>query len=380
MEQQQALKILTDLIAIATVDQAEGQVADYITQLFEPYADQVAIQRVNFAPGRDNLLVTIGQTGPILGFSGHEDVVAAAADSWQTPPFKGTVREGKVYGRGASDMKSGLAAMIVAMLDLLATKQPLAGRVRLLATVGEETGEYGAAQLVKLGLVDDLSGLVIGEPSNLQLEVTHKGVIDYCVTSQGKAAHASTPEAGKNAIWPLISFAQKVQTYFDQAELADPILGKMTHVLSQIQGGEQINSVPAQASLTGNIRTTPAYSHEHIYQFLNEQIQQLNAQGADLTIEYRYPELPLPDQSQSKLVTIAQYVLQKQLHLPGDIIAGQGATEASEYIQVGKFPIVICGPGEGVSDHQANEWVSVQNYLLGCQFYQALAQNFWQMN
>ncbi|UQS83501.1 ArgE/DapE family deacylase [Bombilactobacillus thymidiniphilus] len=378
MEPKQALKILTDLISIETVDQNESQVADYLTHLFVPFADRAQLKRISFAPGRDNLLITVGTQGPILGFSGHEDVVAADKDQWQTDPFVGTMRDDRIYGRGASDMKSGLAAMVVAMLDLLASNQPLPGRIRLLATIGEETGEYGANQVVQQGLVDDLAGIVIGEPSNLQLEVTHKGVIDYCVTSVGLASHASKPEAGQNAIWPLILFAQKVHDYFEQATISDPKLGQMTHVLSQINGGEQINSVPAKAQLTGNIRTIPAYSHKQIYQFLDNAIEQINqADDAQLTIEYRYPEPPLPDQSHNKLVLVAQGVLQNKLHLPGEIIAGTGATEACEYVKVPNMPILVCGPGEGISDHQDNEWVSIKNYLLGCQFYEELAWQFW---
>ncbi|MCT6891961.1 MAG: M20/M25/M40 family metallo-hydrolase, partial [Lactobacillus sp.] len=174
MEKAQAIKILTDLLAIDSANDHESLIADYITSLFSGYP--VEIHRLNYSSGRDNLVVTIGDHGPLLGFSGHEDVVAAGnLANWQTEPFTPTLKDGKIFGRGASDMKSGLAAMIVAMLNLLDSKKDLPGRIRLLASVGEETGEYGAAQLTKEGYASDLDGLVIGEPSNFNVRVTHKG-------------------------------------------------------------------------------------------------------------------------------------------------------------------------------------------------------------
>ncbi|UQS81887.1 ArgE/DapE family deacylase [Bombilactobacillus folatiphilus] len=377
MENKRAIKILTDLISLQTVNDRESQVADYLVDLFRNF--DVQIERIEFAPQRDNLVMTVGKRGKMLGFSGHEDVVASGdLSQWQTPPFQGTQTvDRKLYGRGASDMKSGLAAMVVALLNLLESKQSLPGRVRLFATVGEETGEYGASQLVKLGYADDLAGMVIGEPSDLKVEVTHKGVIDYCVESTGKAAHSSTPEAGENAILPLVEFAQQAQQLFAQKQELDPVLGGLTHVISQIAGGEQINTVPAQASLCGNIRTIPAYPNEQIYQELDALIASLNQAGAHLKITYRYPEAPLPNQAHSALVQLAQQILQQDFQLSGELLAGTGATEASEYIKVANLPIIIVGPGNQETNHQVNEWVSVDNYLTACAFYQKLIWRFW---
>lgn len=376
MEATAALKILTDLIQIQSVNDHEAQVADYLASLF---TDQPAtVEHVTYAPGRDNLVVTIGDQGPILGFSGHEDVVAAGDEAaWHQPPFAGVIEDGKVYGRGASDMKSGLAAQVVAMLDLLATGQPLPGRIRLLASVGEETGEYGAAQLTEAGYADDLAGLVIGEPSGFDIKVTHKGVIDYYVTSVGKSAHSSRPNHGYNALEPLISFATLAAQKMAQNTKLDPVLGGLTHVISQMQGGEQINSVPANAWLSGNIRTIPAYPNEQVMAQLEAIVQQLNAAGAKLSIRYSYPEPSLPSQADTTLAKLAADILTNQYHRGGEMTAGTGATDASEYTKAGNLPIIIVGPADGLTDHQVDENVAVDDYLLGCDFYRTLAERFW---
>ncbi|WEV43966.1 ArgE/DapE family deacylase [Lactobacillus sp. ESL0684] len=380
MENKQAIKILTDIIALDTTNDHESQIADYLTDLFKDYP--VKIDRVTYTPGRDNLVITLGESGPMLGFSGHEDVVDAGdLANWQTPPFTPTIKAGKLYGRGASDMKSGLAAMVVSMLDLLNSGKKLPGRLRLLASVGEEIGEFGAAQLVKAGYADELAGLVIGEPSNFNIRVTHKGIIDYYVTSKGIGVHASTPELGRNAIMPLVKFAQEAQTLMASHTEKDPVLGGLTHVISQIQGGNQINSVPDQAWLSGNIRTTPLYPNQQIMTELEQIISELNAQGAQLAIRYSYPEVPLPSQADTKLAKLAQRVVRKSLGRGGELVAGTGATDASEYIQASNnFPIIILGPAAGVSDHQPNEFIAIDDYLAGCKLYQDLAWQFWQEN
>lgn len=376
MERERAIEILTKLIAIDSANDHESLVADYLTSLFANYP--VKIERATYAPGRDNLIINIGNEGPLLGFSGHEDVVSAGnLDNWQTEPFNPVVKDGKIFGRGASDMKSGLAAMVVAMLDLLDSKKTLPGRLRLLASVGEETGEYGAAQLVKEGYAADLDGLIIGEPSNFNVRVTHKGVIDYYVYSKGVCVHSSTPEKGKNAIMPLVIFAQKVQELMDSHREKDPVLGSLTHVISQIQGGTQVNSVPDNAWLSGNIRTTPVYPNKQIYAELEQLIADLNKQGAQLSIRYSFPEVPLPNQSGSKLAQLAQEVVQQDLQRSSNFTAGTGATDASEYIHAGDFPIIILGPAAGVTDHEPNEFTDIAAYLDGCQMYQKLAWKFW---
>ncbi|MDF7668799.1 ArgE/DapE family deacylase [Lactobacillus sp. ESL0703] len=378
MEDKKALKILSDLISIESANDHETAVADYLVKLFKDYP--VKITRVTYAEDRDNLVIDMGTQGPLLGFSGHEDVVSAGSlDNWQTPPFTATIKDGNLYGRGASDMKSGLAAMVVSMLDLLESGQELPGRIRLLASVGEETGEYGAAQLTKEGYADDLDGLIIGEASNCDIVVTHKGVIDYYVTAKGVTVHSSTPEKGKNAIMPLVAFAQKTQAKMDSHDQVDPVLGPLTHVISQIQGGSQINSVPDSAWLSGNIRTTPLYPNDQIYKELEEIVAELNQQGAELTIRYSFPEVPLPNQKHTKLAKLTQAVIKETMTYGGDFVADTGATDASEYIRAaGDFPIVIMGPAPGDVAHEPNEYTPVSNYLAGCKLYQDLAWKFWQ--
>lgn len=382
LEKEKQIEILANLIAIDSVNDNEAKVADYITSLFEPYKyrEDVDIKRITYSANRDNLVVTIGKGKKVLGVSGHEDVVSPGDLSvWNSDPFGAEIKEGKLFGRGATDMKGGLAALVITMLDFLAVDK-IPGKIRLLATVGEETGEYGAAQLTKAGYADGLAGLIIAEPSNEMKEVSvaSKGVIDYAVTSIGKEAHSSKPEEGLNAIDHLIDFANEVKLLMGKFSRVDPILGKLTHVQSVFQGGEQINSVPAKALLKGNIRTIPAYPNSAVFAVLNDLIDKLNQKpGYDLSIEYIFPEEAVSGDAKADLVKLVRSVHDEMYPGAMKVVGNSGASDGSEFLHAkGDFSIVQIGPGND-SEHQSNENIDVDVFSKSIEFYKKLIIAFF---
>jgi succinyl-diaminopimelate desuccinylase len=379
MKEQAKIEILQKLISIKTVNNNEAEAADYLASLFEPYSN-AKVERLTYAPNRDNLIVTIGETGPILGFSGHLDVVAPGdLNAWDSDPFEPVIKQQRLYGRGAADMKSGLAALVVAMLELLESKQPLSGRIRLLATVGEETGEYGAAQLTKAGYADNLIGLIVAEPTSdlSQLVYTARGVIDYRITSIGKAAHSARPQFGVNAIDNLMLFYQQVKARFADFTAVDPVLGGITHNITKISGGEQVNSIPSYAELWGNIRTIPAYPNQVFYDKITELLAELNKQSdVKLAVEYSFPEEAIPGDPQSPIIKAAQLTAQEVLGRTFKIAGSSGANDGAEFLQAkGTFNSIEIGPGSD-SSHQSNEYVELPIYLQAIEFYQKFALEF----
>jgi len=382
MEKEKQVEILSKLIAIDSVNDKEAEVADYIAALFAPYKgrDDVNIQQIPYAPGRDNLVVTIGKGTKVLGFSGHEDVVDAGdLKAWDSNPYEAEIKDGKLYGRGATDMKGGLAALVITMLDFL-EKDNIPGKIKLLATVGEETGNYGAAQLTKEGYADDLAGLIIAEPCDEMKEVgiSAKGVIDYAVTAEGKSVHSSKPEEGINAIDHLIDFANEVQTLMAKFDQIDPILGKLTHVQSIFNGGEQINSVPSKASIQGNIRTIPAYPNQVVFNAFDQLIERLNQKpGYNLSIQYIFPEGAVAGNPNSNLVQLISHVHAQMYPDLVKIVGKTGASDASEFLHArGDFSIVQMGPGNN-TEHQSNENIDIEVFYKAIDFYKRLAEAFF---
>lgn len=381
METTKRVELLQNLIQIPSVNDNETLVADYLAAQFAPY-EAAKVTRVTYAPGRDNLVITIGdqKVPQQLGLSGHLDVVAAGDETaWRHPPFAAVIENGRLYGRGASDMKSGLAAIVVALLERLESNRLPAGGLRLLATVGEETGEYGAAQLTDAGYVNGLTGMVIAEPTGLnQVAFAAKGVIDYTVQATGKAAHSSSPERGNNAIDQLFAFYGEVQALMAGYQAKDAVLGGLTHSVDLIEGGEQINSVPEKASLSANIRTIPAHPNAVVMADLDRLVARLNErQGFHLQLTYHYPEEVMTGRKDAPLITQIQKIGHRVTGQKIEAVGASGANDGSEFRRAGQFPIAVFGPGSGTS-HAVDEYLDLKQYELAIEIYDQLIESFFE--
>ncbi|MFR9296124.1 MAG: ArgE/DapE family deacylase, partial [Aedoeadaptatus pacaensis] len=289
------LSILKELIQIESVNDGEGAVAKYIAELFKDYKN-IETQIVPSYPGRDNILVKLkgNRPGKIFAVSGHLDVVEPG-EGWTYPPFEGAIEGNKMYGRGTCDMKAGVAAALVMLLDLADEGADFAGEVWFIGTVGEEVGMQGALDLVEGGYLDAVDGIIIPEPTKRDGEnqaiFASKGSIMYTIHGEGKAAHSSMPELGINAIMTAAEFIQKTQRDFD-AITNDPAchndeLGATLNVFSVIEGGRQFNSVPDHVIIKGNARTVPEYDSARAVELLQKNVDANNEdpEKATLTLE-----------------------------------------------------------------------------------------------
>ncbi|MBC2145085.1 ArgE/DapE family deacylase [Listeria innocua] len=377
MEQERKIQILKDIVNIDSTNGHEEQVANYLQKLFAEYG--IESEKVQYDVDRASLVSEIGSNdGKVLAFSGHMDVVDAGdVSKWKFPPFEATEHEGKIYGRGATDMKSGLAAMVIAMIELHEEKQKLNGKIKLLATVGEEVGELGAEQLTQKGYADDLDGLIIGEPSGHRIVYAHKGSINYTVKSTGKNAHSSMPEFGVNAIDNLLLFYNEVEKFVKSIDATNEILGDFIHNVTVIDGGNQVNSIPEKAQLQGNIRSIPEMDNETVKQVLVKIINKLNKQeNVNLELIFDYDKQPVFSDKNSDLVNVAKRVASDIVKEEIPLLGISGTTDAAEFTKAKKaFPVIIFGPGNE-TPHQVNENVSVENYLEMVDVYKRIAIEF----
>lgn len=285
------------------------------------------------------------------------------ASDWKYPPFSATIDGNKLYGRGSTDMKSGLMAMVIAMVELQEEQKEFSGTVKLLATVGEEVGELGAEQLTNLGYVDDLDGLIVGEPSNYSLVYTHMGSINYTVTSAGKEAHSSMPQEGYNALNHLIDFSYRINQKMNDisSKYVNKELGSTIHNITIMNGGKQVNSIPNFASLQGNIRSIPEFSNDDIIKVLQDTVDELNKnQPYKLTLTIDYNKLSVKTNKNSELIQS----IQQQFDGPLPLIGISATTDTAEFVKSSNsFDFVVFGPGEPTLPHQVNEYVDIDNYL-----------------
>lgn len=379
MEKQEKVQILNDIVAIKSVNGNEKEVAVYLSKVFKKYGIDSSF--LEYDKDRDSLIVEIGtpSSEKVLAFSGHMDVVSAGNEAdWTSDPFKPEIRDGKMYGRGTCDMKSGLAAMVIAMIELKEQNADLNGRIRLLATVGEEIGELGSEQLTKEGYVDDVTAMVIGEPTGYAgIVYAHKGSINFKVDSVGKNAHSSMPELGVNAIDHLNDFYTRANQLFRSETHTDEVLGEFIYNVTMISGGEQINSIPSEASLEGNIRTIPDYDNDLVIKKMNELIDELNQKESyKLTLSIEANKISVKSEKDSDIAKIAQQVAKKQVNKEIPMVGISGTTDAAEFTKGKKeFPVIIFGPGN-MTPHQVDEYIDIDNYLEMIDIYKEMATTY----
>lgn len=304
MNREERVKIFQDFIRIKTANDNERELALYIQKLLNEH--DIESELVEFREGRDSLIAEIHNgEGKTLAISGHMDVVDAGdASAWTHDPYGGDVVDDVLWGRGASDMKSGLAALAIAFIE---TKERgnFKGTIRLIATVGEEVGELGAGQLTKKGYMDGVDGLLIGEPCNVGVVYAHKGSLNYKVTSKGVGAHSSAPEIGVNAVENLsvavTAIKERAAEWHETVH--NDIFGHMDHSITVIKGGSQVNSIPDYAEFEANVRTVPEKSNQEILDEIQGILDELNKQkGFDLTLEVTANQPPIQSHKDSKLI------------------------------------------------------------------------------
>lgn len=382
INQAEAIALLQQVMQVPTVGADETKVAQILAAKMQPLVDAglAKMEYLNYAPGRDNLIIIAGphDTKTKLGIDGHMDVVAAGEVSkWTHDPFGAEIEDGKLYGRGATDMKAGLVAAFVALYNLLVSGTRIKSELHFFATVGEEVDNYGARQLAAKGYNTDLTGLIVCEPSGAQIEPTTRGIIDYTVTAKGKAAHSSTPEDGANAIAGLFAFNAAVNAAVQPlTDPVDPMLGHATHSITIIGGGNQVNIIPEAASLRGNIRTTPIADNDAFTQALTQAVATASAQvpGVELTlsIDSTLPSVGSP--ADNRLVqTIQQTRVQQGLGTV-PVVGGTGICDAALLLTPG-MDLAEYGPGNETS-HQTDEYIELNDFTEAITSYEAIFANY----
>ena len=255
-----AIALLRDLVAIDSVNpslspraRGEADVARRIAGELESIGLHVEI--ADAAPGRPNVVGVLDGRAPgrSLMFCGHTDTVGV---SGMRQPFTPEIRDGRLYGRGAQDMKGGVAAMIGAVRRIVESGGLAQGRVIVAAVVDEEHASIGAEALVTKWRADSA---VVTEPTGLEVAVAHKGFQWIALETHGRAAHGSRPRDGRDAILRMGRVLARLELLDRRLQQgpSHPLLGTASMHASLIEGGHELSSYPARAALQYERRTLP---------------------------------------------------------------------------------------------------------------------------
>jgi succinyl-diaminopimelate desuccinylase len=376
-----ALEFLQELIRLKSINPPgdERQVALAIKELLD--TNGIETELIELTPQRANLVACLRAAGDArpkrtLGISGHMDVVPPGQLKWTHDPFEPVERDGKLYGRGASDMKGGLVAMIFAMLALKRDGVKLEGDLKLLATAGEEAGALGAKQLAQTGYVEDLTALLLGEPSNGEVCIAHKGALWLEITCYGKTAHGARPQLGINAIAHL----NQVLTALLSGELKfsyveDTMLGGPTINVGVISGGVKVNVVPDRCTAEIDIRTVPSQTHDKVLAEVRAVVDSVKAHLPGFKANIRViNDLPcIRTAHDDPFVELVCKEVSKLRGLSDRVTGMSGYTDASAFVPAKKsLPTVILGPGDYKLAHQPDEYIVIDQFLRFIPLYRSI--------
>jgi acetylornithine deacetylase/succinyl-diaminopimelate desuccinylase-like protein len=392
MHSSRALELLATLVAIPSINPAydpesagEAQIATFVASWARALG--LTTRRQTVFPGRDNILVRLEgpANAPVLLFESHMDTVSAAvsaagnADGIQA--FTPTVRDGRLYGRGACDTKSTLAAMMAAIESLLDDRASLACSIELLAAVDEETGGAGVKAHVAAGARADAA--IVGEPTELRVVHAHNGCVRGEINVIGRAAHTSVAGEGINAITGMADVVLALRDLHETLVSAPGGVranGSMT--VSLIDGGTGINIVPARCTISYDRRIVPGQTVPDALAEIDATLDTLRASHPDLGIERQEPSLTddaLNTPTDSAIVRIASKA-NRELDLdpvPAAVHYGSDATKLSTSPHVaGGIPSIVYGPGSIAQAHGADEYVEIAQVEAAAAFYRGVALAF----
>jgi succinyl-diaminopimelate desuccinylase len=321
-----------------------------------------------FSEGRLHLIAERGLTRscPPIVLSGHFDTVPLGSKKWNYDPFSGKVEDGRIWGRGSSDMKGGVAAMIIAAIEAFKGSEP-AGGVRLIFSAAEELGCIGIKQLAETWKDHgEASAVIVGEPTSNHPYIGHKGALYMNVVTTGKTAHSSMPHLGDNAIYKAARAILKAKD-FDFGAENDPLLGYPTINVGRMTGGMNINSVPDRAEFSIDIRSTSTVDHNELINRLRQEL------GPDAELEELVNMWSVNTDIEHPFVNMVYDIC-------GTDRRDNSKPRALPYLTDGSVlqrmyngaPTIILGPGQPEMAHQTDEYCYIEKLEESVKIYKNL--------
>ncbi|MCF6268946.1 MAG: M20 family metallopeptidase [Melioribacteraceae bacterium] len=360
-----------DLVKFNTINPPgnEEGIAKFVGEIFLEHGFDVDFQKHEV--GRLNLIASRGlsETYQPIILTGHFDVVPLGAKDWSVDPFNSKIIDGKLFGRGTTDMKAGLAAMIVAVVESFNENSPKGG-VKLILTADEELGCRGAKKLLTSNYdIGEASAIIVGEPTSNIPYISHKGGLFINAKTLGITAHSSMPELGENAIYKAADAITKIAKFSFDVE-QDPLLGYPTINVGKISGGLNLNSVPDKAEFTIDVRSTTKLNNNSAFAILKKEL------GDGVLLE-EYTNLDAISTSEENPFIQMVYKVCKEINnVEWSKKSVSYLTDAAVLTPwLGNVPTIILGPGEPEMSHQTDEFCYVNKIEEAVKIYKNIITN-----
>ncbi|HEX4797803.1 MAG TPA: M20 family metallopeptidase [Burkholderiales bacterium] len=366
-----AIALTRSLLRFDTVNPPgrERDCARLVGEMLREWGFEVAYHE--YEDARTSVIARSGgvDSKPPLCLTGHLDVVPLGSRKWTRDPFSGEADGDRLYGRGSSDMKAGLAAMLLAARSVAKKLSGTPGVV-LVLTAAEEGGCIGSQHLAQTQLLGRAGAIIVGEPTSNYPYVGHKGSLKFYARFRGVSAHASMPDLGVNAIYKAARAVAKLEA-FDFGRPAHPVMGRPTMNVGTFTGGEGVNMVPDSASVGVDIRTVPGMDHAALCAKLRALL------GDEAEIEVFSDMNAVWTEPGQDWVRRVFEITGRTLGVKPEPRAQTYNTDAGNLLKVYKgAPTVVLGPGEPQQAHQTDEWCSMERIRQSVAIYEDLIRDW----
>ncbi len=375
-------RLLSDLVAIPSVNPMgrgltgpeflEGGMSDYLENWFRALG--VDVERQVVSPGRDNVIARYDspRARRTLLFDAHQDTVPT--DGMTINPFAPELRNGRLYGRGACDIKGGMAAMLTAFDRLVAERPSVSASVIMACTVDEEFTHTGSSRLADGHHWADLA--IVAEPTMLNIVDRHKGAVRWKIRTQGVACHSSTPQLGQNAIYAMARVVGALEEYAGELTRStpDPILGPPSLSVGRIEGGVSVNVVPDCCEVDIDRRVIPGERASdcpgRVLAFLEKRLGDLRR------VQFLPPWVNMPPlvagRAEPFLPALKSAIMAVGGRMP-EVIGVPYGTDAGPLGEAG-LPCMVFGPGDIAQAHTKDEWIELEQVRIASEMYFQIAR------
>lgn len=370
---EEAASLLKDLLEIPSVNgrDDEGAVAEYLDTYFKSHGIESYVDRMDETHANVIALIRGEDETETEIWNGHLDTVPYGdLSKWNTDPGRVTEKEGKFYARGASDMKSGLAAMAFALANL--PKKP-ARTIQFIGTCDEEKGGLGARRTVLKEQMAQGSFMLIGEPTDLRPGAAQKGCLWLRLSVKGKTCHGAYPERGANAVHGLFRLAEKIRDYVEQ--FSHPFLGQSTAQINWISGGGAFNMTADSCEAVMDIRMVPGLDCEMVLceavKAASELKEENSMYESSFSVENNRRAIEISEDCR-EMKRLKNLLSEKKLSQ--ERIGINFFTDASVMAEKDlEKKILLFGPGKPELAHQPNEYVELEAYFQAVEILMEMA-------
>ena len=365
-EENKALDLLKEIIEIPTINGVsnESALAKNLQDYFEKYGVESKIQVVDDL--RSNIIAEIEglDSKSMVIWNGHIDTVPYGdIAKWKTDPSKAVILEDKLFARGASDMKSGLAAMVYSICYMKKKGVIPPITIKFIGTCDEEKNGAGATKIMEANELGSPLAIIIGEPTDCNIGIAQKGCLWIKLDIQGKTSHAANPKEGINAIDYGFSIYRELKKYIEV--FSHPLLGNSTVEMTKCSGGVANNMVPDKCEIIMDVRIAPDLSS---VQVVNKLIEICNKKENDLdnnlrcSFEILNERIQISTRADNPWTLLVEKTI-KEYEFNPKMIGINCFTDASIMVKDNKqIPVILFGPGTPSMAHKPNEYVLLTNY------------------